>query len=168
MASAGFGTLPHLCLEMFRYKAGITVHHVPYRGGAQALNDLMSGHVNYYFASAVSATGLIKAGKLRALAHTWTGRLVGLADIPPLSETFPGFEALDWNGVFVRHGTSPEIVEKLNATLNTVLDAPQVSARYAQLNMQSRHNSPDDFREFVESQMLHWGNVVKEMNIRVG
>jgi len=75
MASAGFGSLSHLCLEIFRHKAGITVHHVPYRGGAQALNDLMSGHVKYFFGSAVTATGLIKAGKLRGLAHTWRGEL---------------------------------------------------------------------------------------------
>ena len=101
MASAGFGSLSHLCLEIFRHKAGITVHHVPYRGGAQALNDLMSGHVKYFFGSAVTATGLIKAGKLRGLAHTWRGQLTGLPDIPPISDTFPGFEALDWNGVFV-------------------------------------------------------------------
>ena len=168
MASAGFGALSHLCLEIFRHKAGITVHHVPYRGGAQALNDLMSGHVKYFFGSAVTATGLIKAGKLRGLAHTWRGQLAGLPDIPPISDTFPGFEALDWNGVFVRHGTPETVVHKLNAGLNAALAAPQVSARYAQLNIQSHQNSSDDFHAFLKSQMTYWGGVVKELNIRVG
>lgn len=168
MASGGFGTLSHLCLEIFRHKAGITVHHVPYRGGAQAINDLMSGHVKYYFGSAVTATGLIKAGKLRGLAHTWKGRLAGLPDILPISDTFPDFEALDWNGVFVRHGTPETVVHKLNADLNTALAAPQVSARYTQLNIQSHQNSADDFHAFVRNQMTYWGSVVKELNIRVG
>ena len=168
MASAGFGTLPHLCLEIFRYRAGITVHHVPYRGGSQALNDVMSGYVKYYFGSAVTAAGLIKTGKLRGLAHTWKGRLAGLPDIPPISETFPGFEALDWNGVFVRHGTPEMVVQKLNAGLNVALATPQVSARYTQLNIQSRQNTSDDFHAFVENQMTYWAGVVKEMNIKVG
>ena len=168
MASAGFGTLPHLCLEMFRYNAGITVRHVPYRGGSQALNDVMSGHVKYCFGSAVSTAGLIKTGKLRGLAHTWNDRLAGLPDIPPISETFPGFEALDWNGIFVRHGTPEMVVQKLNAGLNAALATPQVSARYAQLNIQSLQNTSDVFRDFVENQMTYWGGVVKELNIKVG
>jgi len=168
MASAGFGTLPHLCLEMFKYKAGITVHHVPYRGGSQALNDVMSGLVKYCFGSAVTAAGLIKSGKLRGLAHTWKGQLTGLPDIPPISETLPGFEALDWNGVFVRHGTPVMVVQKLNAGLNAALATPQVSARYAQLNIQSRQNTSEDFQFFVEKQMTYWGGVVKELSITVG
>ena len=168
MASGGFGSLSHLCLEIFRHKAGVTVHHVPYRGGAQAINDLMSGHVKYCFGSAVTATGLIKAGKLRGLAHTWKGPLAELPGIPPISDTFPGFEALDWNGVFVRHGTPETVVHKLNAGLNTALAAPQVSARYAQLNIQSHQNSADDFNAFVRNQMTYWGGVVKDLNIKAG
>jgi len=168
MASAGFGSLSHLCLEIFRHKAGVTVHHVPYRGGAQAINDLMSGHVKYCFGSAVTGTGLIKAGKLRGLAHTWKGPLAELPGIPPISDTFPGFEALDWNGVFVRHSTPETVVHKLNAGLNTALAAPQVSARYAQLNIQSHQNSADDFNAFVRNQMRYWGGVVKDLNIKAG
>jgi tripartite-type tricarboxylate transporter receptor subunit TctC len=146
------------------------VHHVPYRGGFLALNDVMSGLVKYCFGSAVTATGLIKSGKLRGLAHTWKGQLAGLPDIPPISETFPGFEALDWNGVFVRHGTPEMVVQKLNAGLNAALATPQVSARYTQLNIQSPQNTSDDFHVFVENQiqMTYWGGVAKELNITVG
>jgi len=91
-----------------------------------------------------------------------------LPDIPPISETFPGFEALDWNGVFVRSGTPEMVVQKLNDGLNAALATPQVSARYTQFNIQSRQNTSDDFRVFVENQMTYWGGVVKELNIKVG
>jgi tripartite-type tricarboxylate transporter receptor subunit TctC len=167
MASAGYGTLPHLCLEMFRQRTGITIQHLPYRGSPPALNDLMSGHVKFMFANAASAFGMIKTGKVKPIAHTGTGRLASLPDIPPISDSLPGFEALDWNGVFAPRGTPAEIVHKLSAGLNAALASPQVSTRFAQLNIQSRPNTPDEFHSFVEAQMEHWGRVVKETNIKV-
>jgi tripartite-type tricarboxylate transporter receptor subunit TctC len=168
MASAGFGTLSHLCLEMFRQKTGIKINHVPYRGGGQALNDVMMGQVKFMFGNTVTAVGLIKAGKLKGLAHTGKGPLVGLADVPPISETLPGFEALDFNGVFVPRGTPDEIVQKLNAGLNAALAVPQIASRFAQLNIQSRQNTPEEFRVFLDGEMERWGRVVKETQIKVG
>jgi tripartite-type tricarboxylate transporter receptor subunit TctC len=168
MASSGNGTLQHLLLELFRLKTGTKINHVPYRGGGLALADVMAGHVNFYFANGSAAVGLIQGGKVKAIAHTGKGRLASLPDIPPMSDTLPGFEAYDWNGVFVPHGTPGAIVRKLNAGLNAALVSPQVSARFAELNIQSRQNTPEDFRAYVEAQMQLWSRVVKDANIKLG
>ena len=168
MASSGNGTLQHLCLEMFRHVAGIKINHVPYRGGGVALTDVMSGQVKFFFSNGSSVVGLIKGGKVKAIAHTGKGRLESLPDIPPVSDTIPGFEAYEWNGVFVPHGTPAPIVAKLNAGINEALRSPEVSARFKQLNIVTRQNTPAEFHDFVEGQMKLWGGVVKEANIHLG
>jgi tripartite-type tricarboxylate transporter receptor subunit TctC len=112
--------------------------------------------------------GLLKGGKVKAIAHTGKGRLESLPDIPPVSDTLSGFEANEWNGVFVPHGTPKPIVAKLNAKLNEALVSPEVSARFKQLNIVSRPNTPEEFHAFVEGQMKLWGGVVKEANIHLG
>jgi tripartite-type tricarboxylate transporter receptor subunit TctC len=168
MASSGNGTLQHLLLELFRRAAGIKINHIPYRGGGLALTDVMAGQVKFYFANGSAAVGLIQGGKLKAIAHTGKGRLLSLPDIPPMSDTLPGFEGYDWNGVFVPHGTPEAIVQKLNAGLNAALISPQVSARFAELNIQSRQNTPEEFRVYVEGQMELWSRVVKDANIKLG
>lgn len=168
MASSGNGTLQHLSLEMFRHMTGIKINHVPYRGGGLALTDVMSGQVKFFFANGSSVIGLINGGQVKAIAHTGKGRLAGLPDIPPVSDTLPGFEAFEWNGVFVPHGTPPAIVQKLNAGLNEALRSPDVSARFAQLNIESRPNTPEEFRTFVQGQMELWSRVLNEANIRLG
>ena len=168
MASSGNGTLQHLLLELFKRTAGIKINHIPYRGGGLAITDVMAGQVKFYFANGSVAAGLIKGGKVKAIAHTGKGRLSSLPDVPPLSDTLPGFEAYEWNGVFVPHGTPAAIVTKLNAELNAALRAPQVSGRFAQLNIDSRANTPEEFRAFVEDQMTLWSRVIKEANIKLG
>ncbi len=168
MASSGNGTLQHLLLELFAGRAGIKINHVPYRGGGEAIKDVMAGQVNFVFANGSSVFGLVKAGKVKAIANTGEGRLATLPDIPPMSDTLPGFQGYDWNGVFVPHGTPAEIVRKLNAALNAALVSPQVTARFAELNIQSRGNTPAEFGAFVEDQMALWSRVVKEANIKLG
>jgi tripartite-type tricarboxylate transporter receptor subunit TctC len=168
MASSGNGTLQHLLLELFRQRAGIKINHVPYRGGGLALTDVMAGQVKFFFANGSSAVGLIKGGNVKAIAHTGKGRLASLPDIPPMSDMLPGFEGYDWNGVFVPHGTPTSIVAKLNAATNAALVSPQVSARFAELNVESHQNTPEEFRAYVEDQMALWSRVVKEANIRLG
>ncbi|HEY5167125.1 MAG TPA: tripartite tricarboxylate transporter substrate binding protein [Pseudolabrys sp.] len=168
MASSGNGTLQHLSLEMFRHATGIKISHVPYRGGSLALNDVIAGQVKFFFANGSSVVGLIKGGQVRAIAHTGKGRLDSLPDIPPVSDTLPGFEAYEWNGVFVPHGTPPAIVKTLNAGLNDALRSPQVSERFKQLNIDSRPNTPEEFRAFVQEQMERWSRVVEEANIKLG
>ena len=168
MASSGNGTLQHLSLEMFRHATGIKISHVPYRGGGIALTDVMSGQVKFFFANGSSVVGLIKGGKVKAIAHTGKGRLDSLPDIPPVSDTLPGFEAYEWNGVFVPHGTPAAIVQKLNAGLNEALRSPEVVTHFKQLNIDSRPNTPAEFGAFVQGQMELWSNVVKDANIKLG
>jgi tripartite-type tricarboxylate transporter receptor subunit TctC len=168
MASSGNGTLQHLSLEMFRHMTGIKINHVPYRGGGLALTDVMSGQVKFFFANGSAVVGLIKGGKVKAIAHTGKGRLASLPDIPPVSDTLPGFEAFEWNGVFVPHGTPAVIVQKLNAGINDALVSPPVTARFTELNIETRRNTPAEFRSFVDDQMALWSRVVKEANIKLG
>jgi len=168
MASSGNGTLQHLCLELFRHETGIKINHVPNRGGGLALTDVMAGQVKFFFANGSAAVGLIKGGKVKAIAHTGKGRLASLPDIPPMSDTLPGFEAFEWNGVFVPHGTPAVIVHKLNLGLNVAVRSPQVTARFAELNIETRPNTPEEFRAYVEGQMALWSRVVREANIKLG
>jgi tripartite-type tricarboxylate transporter receptor subunit TctC len=167
-ASSGNGTVQHLALEMFKRQAGIQLNHVPYRGGGLVLNDLIGGQIKFYFSNAAASIGHVQSGTLKCIAHTGKGRLATLPDVPPVAETLPGFEAYEWQGVFVPAGTPPEIVAKLNAGLNEVVRQPDVVARLAQLNVETRANTPDEFRAFVAAEMEKWGKVVREANIKLG
>jgi tripartite-type tricarboxylate transporter receptor subunit TctC len=168
MASSGNGTLQHLLLELFKRTAGIKINHIPYRGGGLAITDVMGGQVKFVFSNGSAVVGLVKSGKVKAIAQTGKGRLASLPDIPAMSDTLPGFEGYDWNGVFVPHGTSASIVQKLNASLNTALASPQVSTRFADLNVESRQNTPAEFGAYIEAQMALWSRVVKDANIKLG
>ena len=114
------------------------------------LNDLIGGQVKFYFSNAAASIGHVQSGVLKCLAHTGRGRLATLPDVPAVAETLPGFEAYEWNGVFVPAGTAPEIVAKLNAGLNAVLRQPDIGARLAQLNVERartrRRNSAPSWR----------------------
>src|ERR1700733_1090318 len=165
IASSGNGTLQHLSLEVFRFMTGVKVTHVPYRGGGPALNDVIAGQVKFYFANGSAVVGMIQGGQVKAIAHTGKGRLKSLPDIPPASDTLPGFEAYEWNGVFVPHGTPPAIIRTLNGAINEAIRSPDVKERFEQLNIESRQTTPEEFRAFVNDQMERWGKVVKEANI---
>jgi tripartite-type tricarboxylate transporter receptor subunit TctC len=168
MASSGNGTLQHLSLELFRFMTGAKVNHVPYRGGSLALNDVIAGQVKFFFSNGSSVVGMIQGGQVKAIAHTGKGRLKSLPDVPPVSDTLPGFEAYEWNGVFVPHGTPPAIVRTLNGAINQAIRAPEVKERFEQLNIESRQSTPEEFRAFVTEQTERWGKVVKEANIKIG
>jgi tripartite-type tricarboxylate transporter receptor subunit TctC len=168
MASSGNGTLQHLSLELFRFMTGVKVNHVPYRGGGLALTDVISGQVKFFFSNGSSCVGLIQSGQLKAIAHTGKGRLKSLPDIPPVSDTLPGFEAYEWNGVFVPHATPPEIVQSLNGAVNDAIASPEVKQRFEQLNIDTKPTTPDEFGAFIKDQMERWSKVVKEANIKLG
>jgi len=167
-ASSGNGTVQHLSLEMFRHMTGTKINHIPYRGGGPALNDLIGGQVKFFFSNGSASIGQVQAGAVKAIAHTGRGRLGTLPDLPPVSDTIPGFEAYEWNGVFVPAGTPPAIIEKLNAGLNAMLKEPAVTDRLDKLNVNYRPNTPDDFRAFVAAEMEKWSRVVREANIKLG
>ena len=168
VASSGTGTLQHLSLEVFRFATGAKVNHVPYRGGGLALNDVMGGQVGFFFSNGSSVVGLITGGKVKAICHTGKGKLASLPDVESAVDTVPALEAYEWNGVFMPRGTPADIVKKLNAAINEALASAEVKERFAQLNIDSRPNTPVEFRAFVDQQMDHWGKVVKEANIKLG
>ena len=168
MASSGNGTLQHLLLELFKRSAGIKINHIPYRGGGLAITDVMAGQVKFVFSNGSAVVGLVKSGKVKAIAQTGKGRLKSLPDIPAMSDTLPGFEGYDWNGVFVPHSTPAPIVAKLNAGLNTALASSLVSTRFADLNVESRQNTPAEFGAYIDAQMALWSRVVKDANIKLG
>jgi tripartite-type tricarboxylate transporter receptor subunit TctC len=167
-ASSGNGTLQHLCLELFRHVTGTKINHIPYRGGAPALNDVVSGQVKFFFSNGASSIGLVNGGQVKAIAHTGKGRLGTLPDLPAVSETLPGFEAYEWNGVFVPTGTPPDIIRTLNNGLNATLKKDDVIERLKKFNVEFRQNTPEEFRDFVAAEMEKWGRVVKEAGIKLG
>ena len=167
-ASSGNGTVQHLALEMFKHQAKIQLNHIPYRGGGLVLNDLIAGQVKFYFSNAAASIGHVQSGTIKCLAHTGRGRLATLPEVPTVAETLPGFEAYEWHGVFAPSDTPPEIIAKLNAGLNTVIKQPDVAERLKQLNVETRQNTPEEFRAFVASEMEKWGRVVREANIKLG
>ena len=167
-ASSGNGTVQHLSLEMFRQRAGVQLNHIPYRGGGPALNDLIGGQVKFFFSNGAASIGHVQGGTVKAIAHTGRGRLGTLPDLPAVAETLPGFEAYEWNGVFVPTGTPAEVIRKLNAGLNATLRQPDIRARLQALNVDFRENTPEQFRAFVTAEMEKWSRVVKEANIKLG
>ena len=167
-ASSGNGTVQHLSLEMFRHMTGTRINHIPYRGGGPALNDVMGGQVKFFFSNGSASVGLVQAGSVKGIAHTGKGRLATLPDLPPVADTIPGFEAYEWNGVFVPTGTPGAIIQKLNAGMNAMLKQPDVTGRLNTLNVAYRENTPDEFRAFVAAEMEKWSRVVTEANIKLG
>ena len=167
-ASSGNGTVQHLALEMFKHRAGIKLNHIPYRGGGPALNDLIAGQVKFYFSNAAASVGHVQSGTIKCIAHTGKGRLAALPDVAAVAETLPGFEAYEWQGLFAPAGTPAPIVDKLNAGMNAVLRQPDMIERLKQLNVESRENTPEEFRAFVAAEMEKWSGVVREANIRLG
>jgi tripartite-type tricarboxylate transporter receptor subunit TctC len=167
-ASSGNGTLQHLCLEMFRHVTGTKINHIPYRGGGLALNDVVGGQVKFFFSNGAASIGLVQGGQVRAIAHTGRGRLGTLPELPAVADTLSGFEAYEWNGVFVPTGTPTEIIRKLNAGLNETIRQPEVASRLKSLNVDTRSNTPEEFRAFVAAEMEKWSRVVKEAGIKLG
>jgi tripartite-type tricarboxylate transporter receptor subunit TctC len=167
-ASSGNGTMQHLCLEMFRHMTGIKINHIPYRGGGPALNDLIAGQVKFYFSNAAASIGHVQGGAIKAIAHTGSGRLDALPDLPAVADTISGFEAYEWNGVLAPTGTPVEIIQKLNAGLNATVRQADVLARLKSLSVEVRENSSDEFRAFVAAETQKWRRVVREANIKLG
>jgi tripartite-type tricarboxylate transporter receptor subunit TctC len=165
-ASSGNGTVQHLSLELFRAQAGIKLNHIPYRGGAPALNDIIGGHVKYMFSNAAASTPLVLSGTLKAIAHTGQGRLASLPNVPPVSDTLPGFVTHEWNGVFLPAGTPKDIVDRLNTALNAAITAKPVVERMALLSVTGRANTPAEFASFVAAETERWTKVIREGNIK--
>jgi tripartite-type tricarboxylate transporter receptor subunit TctC len=161
MASGGNGSGPHVAGELFKAMASVDMLHVPYRGDAPALTDLVGGQVQVLFGALSSAIEHVKTGKLRALAVTTATRSQVLPDIPAVSELVPGYEASNWYGVGVPKNTPVEIVEKLNREINAAFVDPRMKARFADLGGTSLAGPPADFGKLIADETEKWGKVVK-------
>jgi len=166
MASAGTGTGPHVAGELFNIMSGANMVHVPYRGGGPALNDLLGGQVQVYFAISAGAIGYISAGKLRALAVTTAARSELLPDIPTIAEFLPGYEASAWLGLCAPRSTPTEIVEKLNKEIDAALADPKLRARLAGLGGTVLALPAADFGKFIADETEKWAKVVKFAGIK--
>jgi tripartite-type tricarboxylate transporter receptor subunit TctC len=161
MASPGIGTSVHLSGELFMVMTGVQLTHVPYRGGAPALTDLMGGQVQVMFDVLPGSLAHIRAGDVRALAVTTSARADALPDVPTVADTVPGYEASTWFGVGAPKGTPSEIIAKLNGVINAGLADPTIKARLADVGSEPMPLSPAAFGALVAAETEKWAKVVK-------
>jgi len=167
MASSGNGSTIHMSGELFKMMAGVDMVHVPYRGGALALTDMIGGQVQVMFDNIPTSAEFVKNGKLRGLAVTSTERSEVLPDLPTVSSFLPGYEASAWYGLGAPKGTPTEIIEKLNREVNAILAEPKTKARFLELSASMLPGSAADFGKLVADETEKWGKVVKFSGARV-
>jgi len=166
MASGGIGAPSHVFGELFKLMTGVNLVHVPYRGAAPAVTDLLAGQVQVYFDPIPNSIGYIRAGKVRPLAITSATRSEALPDVPTVGEFVPGYEASFWFGVGAPKATPPEIVDKLNKEVNAALADPKMKARLAELGATTLPGSSADFGKLIVEETEKWAKVVKFANIK--
>jgi tripartite-type tricarboxylate transporter receptor subunit TctC len=165
-ASAGVGSTIHLAGELFKMMAIINMIHVPYRGEAAALTDLIGGQMQVMFDSISSSIGYIRDGKLRPLAVTSATRFEGLPEVPTAGDFVPGFEVVGWGGVAVPANTSTEIIDRLNREINAGLADPKLVARFAALGLTPMPMTPAEFGKLIADETEKWGKVIRTANIK--
>jgi tripartite-type tricarboxylate transporter receptor subunit TctC len=167
MASSGNGSTIHMSGELFKMLTGINMVHVPYRGGAPALTDLIAGQVQVMFDNIPTCAEHVKSGKLRGLAVTSTTRSEVLPDLPIVADFLPGYEASAWYGIGAPKGTPPGIIERLNKAVNEILADPKAKARFAELGAFLLPGSAADFGKLLANETDKWGKVVKFAGAKV-
>jgi len=167
IASSGNGTSIHLSGELFKMMTGVKMTHVPYKGSAPMLTDLLGGQVQVTFDNLPSSIAHIKAGKLRALAVTTAVRSPELPDVPTVADTVPGYEAVAFFGFGITHGTPKEIVDLLNKEINLALQDPGIQARLKDLGGIAVPGSPGDFGKFLANETAKWEKVVHAANLSI-
>ncbi len=163
----GVGTSPHMSGELLKSLTGINIVHVPYRGTAPALTDMLGGQLQSMFDNLPGSIGHIKSGKVRALGVTAPKRIAALPDVPAIAETVPGYEADVYYGIAAPRGTPAEIVTKLNGTLNAVLQDPKLLARIKELGAEPMPMTPAEFGKLEQSETAKWAKVIKSAGIKV-
>lgn len=166
VASAGTGTSPHLSCELFKMMTGVDMVHVPYRGMAPALNDLLGGQVQASFATASASIQYVTAGKLKALAVTTASRSEALPDVPAVAEFVPGYAATTWYGLGAPRNTPASIIDMLNREVNAALADPKMRARLAALAGTLLPGSPVDLAKFIADETEKWGKVIRVAGIK--
>ena len=167
MGSGGVGSTGHVAGELFRMMADIRMAHVPYRGEAPALTDLLGGRVEVVFSTAGSLMGYLKAGSLRPLAVSTDARLDTLPAVPPMAETLPGYEASSWTGIGAPAHTPPEIIERLNREINAGLADAKLRAQLVDWGAAALAGSPADFSNLIAVETEKWRKVVRSADIKL-
>lgn len=167
MASSGNGTSVHMSGELFKLMSRIEMQHVPYRGSAPAMPDLMTGKVHVMFDNLPGSIGFARTGKLKALGVTTAHRWPATPDIPAISETIPGYEASIWYGISAPKGTPPEIVTILNKAINAALADPKLVAKFAEIGAVPAPSTPEQFGKLIDDETEKWRKVVEFANISV-
>jgi tripartite-type tricarboxylate transporter receptor subunit TctC len=167
MGSGGNGSAQHVSGELFKMMTGVNLVHVPYRGGAPAITDLIGGQIQVIFSPTLECLEHIKAGRLHALAVTTDARLEVLPGIPTVAEFVPGYESTGWMGVGAPKNTPAAIVEELNDEINAGLNDPQIMSRLASLSVVGFPLSSSNFRNHVTAEVEKWGKVIKAAHIKV-
>ena len=167
MGSGGNGSPAHVIGEYFKLMTGTDLTHVPYRGAAPAVTDLLGGQIQVAFTELATSLGHVKAGRLRALAVTTATRVDALPDVPTLSEFIPGFEASQWVGLVAPKDTPPAIIEKLKAEINAGLADPKLKGRFAELGGTVLPGSPEDFGRLIRDETEKWAKVIRAAHIKV-
>jgi tripartite-type tricarboxylate transporter receptor subunit TctC len=166
--SGGVGNTDHMTGELFAETAGLKMVHVPYKGGTEAMTDVMSGRISMYFAGVAACLPLVKAGKLKAIATTGAQRSPALPNVPTFAESgMPDFQATLWNGLAVPAGTPPDVIEKIAADTDKVLRMPDVRQRMAQLGLSIEGGPPSRFQTLLDAETARWAEVVKKTGIQL-
>ena len=167
MGSGGNGSPAHVIGEYFKLTTGTDLTHVPYRGAAPAVTDLLGGQIQVAFTEMATSLGHVRSGKLRALAVTTAARSEALPEIPTLGEFIPGFEASQWVGLVAPKDTPPTIIDKLNSEINAALGDPKMKARFADIGGVVLPGSPADFAKLIRDETEKWGKVIRAAKIKV-
>jgi tripartite-type tricarboxylate transporter receptor subunit TctC len=167
-ASAGNGTSQHLSAELFKTMTGIDMVHIPYKGSAPAIQDVIGGQVPLMFDTTVVAGPFIQSGKVRALAVTSSKRVASMPDVPTMAEAgVPGYEVVSWQAMFAPAGTPPAIVQRLQTEVAAILKQPDVQERLAKLGVEPSGMPPQQLAEFQAAEIAKWAKVVKSANVKV-
>ena len=164
-ASAGIGTTQQLFAELFKSMANVDIRHIPYKGTAPGLVDVMSGAVSMMITDIGPAISLVRAGKLKLIAVTSPRRNTDMPDVPTVAETLPGYEAVGWQGLLARSGTPRPAVAAINAALVADLKRPETAARFKAFGVVPRWSTPEEFRAFIKSESAKWGKVIETAGI---
>jgi tripartite-type tricarboxylate transporter receptor subunit TctC len=166
-SSSGIGINDHMAGELFRNMAQLKVLHVPYKGGAQAAGDVVSGQISYYFAGMPVGLPMYKQGRVKALAVTSKERLKDAPELPTVAETLPGYEVVLWQGIFAPAGLDPKTIAKISADVNRIQRDPDVISRLATGGMTPFSNTPEGFKAFYDAEYAKWAKVVKAAGIKL-
>jgi tripartite-type tricarboxylate transporter receptor subunit TctC len=165
--SAGIGSTPYLATELFKSMTGIDVVHVPYKGGAPALADLVAGQLSFMIENVPGSLPLVKDGRLRALAVTSRSRTALVPDLPTMSEAgVPGYEMIGWSGVFVAKGTPRAIIDRLAREVAAIVGAPEITGQLKNLGAEAVGSTPAAFGGFYKAEAERWGTIIKERGIK--